>query len=117
MNPDIDPDDGMISRSALAKETLLYRMKQMSDDFFCASWLSDLEFIVWDMTFGKQQSFAGVDVTDEMAKSFRDLAILSDGWWIWDDDADPSEENPVFITMKRWKEILENKDRSDPEKI
>lgn len=114
MKPDIDPHDGMISRSALAQETLIYRMKQMSDDFYSASWVSDLEFMVWEMAFGKEQSFAGMDVTDEMAKSFRDLAILSGGWWIWDDNTDPAGQNPVFITIKRWKEILENKDRSDP---
>ncbi len=106
MTTDTDPTDGMPSRSALALECLLYRMRQLSETFYSAEWIEDLEFEVWDMAHRSPYRFAGNDVTDSMAKSFRDLGTLADGWWIFTPDSQPNEPGPVFVPMARWREIL-----------
>jgi len=111
MNPDLDPTDGMISRSALAANLLLFRMKQLSEDLHCASWLNDLEFLVWDMAYGGENAFGDIKVSDQMAKSFRDLADLSGGWWVYKDKTLPDEHGPVFISMERWLQVLAEQEK------
>ena len=106
MNPEIDPTDGMISRSALASHLLVNRMIELSRNFYSAEWISGLEFDVWDMAFENKKLFGSIEVTDRMAKLFRDLATLSDGWWVFEDKDQPEEDGPVFIPMHRWKQIL-----------
>jgi hypothetical protein len=114
MNPDLDPTDGMISRSALAVEVLGFRMKQLSEDIHCASWLTDLQFQVWDMAFGGENTFEGIPVTDRMAKLFRDLATLADGWWVWPDTVGEKGSDAIFIPMERWKECLARRREGKP---
>lgn len=109
MTPELDPTDGMISRSELAKELLLFRMRQLSETFFSKEWVEDLESDVWDMAFNGQKLFDQIDVTPEMSKFFRDLANLADGWWINNGEVQPDDSLPldglVFVSMARWKEI------------
>lgn len=35
------------TREELARELLLYKMKEYSQDGFCASWMMDVEFDLW----------------------------------------------------------------------
>jgi hypothetical protein len=114
MNPDLDPTDGMISRSALAGEVLVFRMKQLSENIYSASWLHDLEFRVWDMAFGGENTFGGIAVTGRMAKLFRDLATLADGWWVWPDTVGEDGSDAIFIPMERWKECLARRSDRKP---
>jgi len=109
MTSDTDPNDGMPSRARLARECLLFRMRQLSETFYSAGWIEDLEFEVWDMAHRSPYRFAGNDVTDNTAKFFRDLATLAEGWWVPEDDTRPDEPGPVFISMERWQEILGNR--------
>ena len=48
MNPELDAADGLPSRAALARELLRYKMEDYSENGFCASWLVDLEFELWE---------------------------------------------------------------------
>ncbi len=36
-----------LTRAELARQLLLYKMKEYSDDFYCAGWIADLEFELW----------------------------------------------------------------------
>ena len=47
-NPVLDAADGLPSRAALARELLRYKMEDYSENGFCASWLVDLEFELWE---------------------------------------------------------------------
>ena len=44
MDLELDPTDGLPTRVALARELLLLKMEDYSQNGFCASWLGDLEF-------------------------------------------------------------------------
>ena len=110
MSVELDPADGMPSRAALAQEVLGYRMRQLSETFFSASWVDDLEFDVWEMAHSKPHRFGGHDVGAEMAKYFRDLAILAGGWWVWPDTVGREREREIFIPLDEWKTILAQQD-------
>ena len=106
MSDDLDPADGMISRAARASEVLLFRMKLLSQQFYDEPWIGGLEFDVWDMAFRGEKLFGQLDVTETMAKYFRDLATLAGGWWVPEDETQPRQTGPVFITLDRWQQIL-----------
>jgi hypothetical protein len=106
MSDDLDPSDGMISRAALASEVLLFRMKMLSQEFYAEPWIDGLEFEVWDMAFNGHKLFNRFEVTETMSKYFRDLATLADGWWVQEDETQPGQAGPVFITTERWQQIL-----------
>lgn len=36
------------TRAHLARELVRYKMEEYSEDFFCAGWLVDLEFQLWN---------------------------------------------------------------------
>jgi hypothetical protein len=37
------------TRADLARELLLYKMREYSEDYHCAAWLHDLESLLWEM--------------------------------------------------------------------
>lgn len=104
--PDTDPADGMISRAALAREVLYFRMKNLSQIFYEADWVEDLEWEVWDMAHVKPWKFADKEVSDGMAKYFRDLIKLGGGFWTWPEVVGKEGEDPVFVPLDEWKIAL-----------
>jgi hypothetical protein len=104
MTPDLDPTDGLPSRAALARELIRYKMEDYSENSFCASWLVDLEFELWEAA--DRDAPCGDEMfTVNTCRECRLLAELCGGWWAWDKAA-PAGVNPVFMPMERWLEIL-----------
>jgi hypothetical protein len=106
MDPDLDPTDGMLSRAALAQEVLLCRMRLLSQTFYSAEWVEDLEFEIWDMAHVVPARFADKDVSERMAKAFRDLATLGGGWWVWPEVVGRDGDTEVFIPLEDWQQVL-----------
>jgi hypothetical protein len=102
-SPDTDPADGMISRAALAREVLYFRMKLLSQTFYEADWVEDLEWEVWDMAHVKPWRFAGKDVTGNTAKGFQDLVKLGGGFWAWSNVVGQEGDMPVFVPLEEWR--------------
>ena len=112
---DSDPTDGMPSRAYLAHECLLYRMRQLSETFYAAQWVDDLEFEVWDMAHKQPYCFADNPVSESMAKSFRDLATLAGGWWVWPKTVGQDGHIEMFIPLEQWLALLDSR-QSDSQK-
>ncbi|MEX2580849.1 MAG: hypothetical protein WD342_17450 [Verrucomicrobiales bacterium] len=107
---DLDPADGMPSRSALAQEVLCFRMQQLSETFYSAAWVEDLEFEVWEMAHKKPPRFADNDVTENMAEYFRALATLAGGWWVFPaEEFEKKASQASFIPMEQWQTILKER--------
>ena len=104
MPPDLDPADGLPTRTALARELLRYKMENYSENGFCASWLVDQEFELCEAADQDSPSGDGM-FTINTSRECRLLAELCGGWWAWDKTAPPSE-NPVFMPMEHWLKIL-----------
>lgn len=92
----------MLSRAALAKELLLYRMCQLSEDVFSAGWLTGLDFEVRETAYGNPPMLAGMEVTESVSKTFRDLAVLAGGWWVWG----RTDDGEIIMGLAEWKECL-----------
>lgn len=106
MDPDLDPTDGMPSRAALAQEVLLHRMRMLSQTFYSAEWVEELEFEIWDMANMKPARFADNDVSESMARAFRDLVVLGGGWWVWPEVVGREGDTEIFVPLDEWQQCL-----------
>lgn len=89
----------------LAREVLLRRMREYSEDCHCASWLIGLEFLLWE----KQADTDKSPPTQERSKicgKLHALAKIAGGWWVYKDETQPDQTGPVFVPMERWLQIL-----------
>ncbi|NJM37580.1 MAG: hypothetical protein HC845_06820 [Akkermansiaceae bacterium] len=105
--PDSTPS---LTRADLARELLRYKMLEYSEDFFCASWLVDLEFELWaygDLVSSDPREQSRVSLGREL----RILSEIASGWWAWDDAVSPYE-NPVFVPSERWLQILTERNKN-----
>lgn len=110
MNP--DPADSLPSRATLARELLRYKMEDYSENGFCASWLVDLEFELWEAADRDSPSEREM-FTVNTSRECRLLAELCGGWWAWDKES-PGAENPVFMSMERWLKVLADHQANNP---
>jgi hypothetical protein len=86
----------------LARETLLRMMRDISEDCWCAGWLSGLEFTLWNaVTTGKMESGWGV-VEDRDLLRMKYLHELTGGWWMWTD----GDGGQRFVTTEEWLRIV-----------
>lgn len=95
----------------LARELLLYKMREYSEELHCAGWLCDLEFLLWEIP--EQQDHPAVQARRQCASECRELAELAGGWWVYEDETRPGERGPVFIPMERWLQILQRRQQQD----
>jgi hypothetical protein len=107
MSFDLDPSDGLPSRAAIARELLYRLMREYSGDFHCAGWLSGLEFVVWDFAHNPDRRNTGNAEAESLARWFRNLATIADGWWVGPKPTDEHECREAFIPLAEWKECLE----------
>ena len=106
MDPDLDPADQMPSRAALAREVLLFRMRMLSNLFYQSEWVEDLEIDIWNMAHTKPYRFADNDVSQDMAKYFRDLIALGGGMWVWPEVIGQEGGSEVFLELEEWQKLL-----------
>lgn len=99
--PDAPPTP---SRAELARELLRYKMEEYSQDGFCASWLVDLEFELWTEA-DRPESLPKRDCILSASRECRMLAEIAGGWWAWDKEV-PAADNPVFMPLAEWKNVL-----------
>lgn len=106
MTHDLDPNDGMPSRAALAREVLLFRMRMLSKLFHDSDWVEDLEIDIWEMAHTKPYRVADNEVSPDMAKYFRDLIELGGGFWVWPEVVGKEGDEELFIPLEEWNKIL-----------
>lgn len=87
------PDEG----AALG---LLGLMTGLSEDLFCATWLTGLEFSMWAAAHSQEDFKFGMGVINERQRRLLfDLGQEAGGWWVWQETGPPR-----FIPMAEWLE-------------
>lgn len=84
-----------------AAALLRMQMSEISEEYYCAGWLHDLESTLWPMLSGGDRSFGLAEVSESEVAELRRLSEKAGGWWRWDE-----EDGETFVTLKEWLEIL-----------
>jgi hypothetical protein len=90
--------DGLFCEDAEegARLGLLGPMTGISEERWCAGWLSNLEFILWRARNGEPSGFEVGSATPRQAELLRLLSEEAGGWWVYE------EAGPVFLPMDEW---------------
>lgn len=74
---------------------LLGLMTGISEEFWCAGWMSGLEFSLWGVPAGMR--YGQGNITERQSQLLKLLSDECDGWWWWNDGA-------KFIRKADWLE-------------
>jgi len=75
-------------------------MSEISEDLYCAGWLYDLEFELWEVLQSGSGKWHGIDISAELS----DVRALSDALGGWHD-------YDRFIPLDEWLTIYANRRR------
>jgi len=94
----------------LVGDALLRLMSDLSEDCWCAGWMTDLEFTLWEAmrTGGRELGWGGIG--DRDLARLKHLHELAGGWWIWD----KGETGNRFVTTEEWLAILAERRKQVP---
>lgn len=77
---------------------LLGLMTGISEEFWCAGWLTGLEFSLWKAPTGMR--FGQGSITERQSQLLKLLSEESDGWWCWQNG------EATFVCMADWLKLL-----------
>ena len=85
----------------LAQSELAELMSDISEDQYCAGWLTDLEYDLWALLQSSNAqrvgAFGGTHPRD--IRRLRELSAATNGWIVWADQADPDLQH---IPLEKW---------------
>src|ERR1051325_11236160 len=105
MRMDISPGEICDTAAEGAALGLLGLMSGISEEYWCAGWLTGLEFDLWNAQ--ADSGYGHGTVTKRQAMLLRLLSEECDGWWHWKEGAD----NPQFVSLGEWREIVAKRKR------
>ncbi len=74
-------------------------MSDLSEDYFCAGWMSDCEYALWaDLTGREVAGVQGWNITDEEKAELRLAHEVAGGWIVWSDEAGGRK----FLSDEEW---------------
>lgn len=96
-----------------SRNELLRRMEEISEDHYCAGWMSGLEFDLWNAAHATEDYRYGMGVIDTAQReALRKLSQDAGGWWRWSKTAG----GPEFLKTADWivaRAALSPSDQSD----
>ena len=76
-------------------------MSDISENLYCAGWLVNLEYTLWDIVNGGDRSFGMGELNDAEVNNLKSLSENASGWWRWDDEI----KGELFVASNEWQEI------------
>ena len=90
-------------------QALLRLMQEISEDYWAAGWLTDLEYSLWRLARGDPSGIQPAwPASTEDGAELRRLSDLCGGWWAWDQKA----LDVRFVPTEEWQAHVE--DRAGP---
>lgn len=75
-------------------------MSELSEEAYCAGWMSGLEYVLWYGVQTGPMSYGRLDITDEHIKRMRMLCDQCGGWIVFDD-----VHEETWVPTHRWESM------------
>jgi hypothetical protein len=79
-----------------AQTGLLALMTGISEEYWCASWMSDLEYALWLARETGPRPYGMGVITERQCALLRLLSEEANGWWHW------TEDGARFARLETW---------------
>jgi hypothetical protein len=84
----------------LAQDLLSRMMCDISEDCFCAGWMNELEYDLWEALESGNRSYGMCEIRERDMARLKRLHELAGGWWIF-----PVGGDLHFVTTQEWLSI------------
>lgn len=81
------------------QRALAQYMSDLSEQAYCAGWMGDLEYALWEVVLGERREYGRVTFSDEQAADLRRLSAACGGWIAFDDDCEET-----WLSLSEWHE-------------
>lgn len=78
---------------------LVKLMSAISEEYWCAGWMHNLEYTLWDVVSGKREDIC----TPEEIEQLKYLSGKCGGWIVWDEQA----KREKFVPIQDWLRLYE----------
>jgi hypothetical protein len=92
----------------LVREALLRMMSDLSEDCWCAGWLQNLEFTLWEAMNSGNKELGWGGVAERDFARMKHLHEMAGGWWVWAE----GENRQRFVTTEEWLTIIDKKNET-----
>lgn len=80
---------------------LINVMSAISEERWCAGWMQNLEYVLWDVVSGRREGICGSEEIEQL----KYLSEKCGGWIVWDEQA----KSERFVPMQDWLRLYEAK--------
>lgn len=91
-----------------AAESLRDYMSDLSEEYWCAGWLSDLEYSLWGFVVRGPSDWGLGQIQASEVDKIKRLSDKCGGWWIWDEEV----SREIFVTSSEWDVIFASHSQS-----
>ena len=82
-------------------------MSDLSEDTYCAGWLTDLEFLLWETVIGRRDSYGRFPLTEGEILRLKELSEAGGGWIVYDEVA-----RETWVPFEAWSQRFEDWSRT-----
>ena len=101
----------MASKLTPKQRALADYMSDLSEEAYCAGWMSGLEYALWEAVLGREGAFGRLLFGPEEVGRLKDLAQACGGWIIFDET-----KGETWLPMSEWeRRFAEWKSRGRPD--
>ena len=88
---------------AQVRQLLLAGFEKISEEAYCAGWMTGLEQGLWDLATGDATGYGRLDLEDhgDLVAALHALAVEHHVWLRWSEEAD----GPALIPLDTWLEL------------
>jgi len=75
-------------------------MQELSEDHWCAGWVTGLEYSLWNFVTKGPGKWGFGSIDEQKVARLSRLSQTAGGWWRWD----AACHGPVFVPLEAWRE-------------
>jgi hypothetical protein len=84
------------------QRALAEAMSDISEEAYCAGWMSDLEFDLWRVVVAGEEQYGWYTLDEATVSRLRRLSEECGGWIVFDD-----EKGETFVPLTTWLQMFE----------
>ncbi len=77
-------------------------MSELSEEAYCAGWMTGLEYALWNAVINGPRDYGRLPITDAHISKLKELSNRCGGWIVFDD-----ETEETFIPLQEWQQKYE----------
>lgn len=90
---------------------LLDIMSDISEEYYCAGWLVDLEYMLWHAVETEERSFGFGEIPNHQIEAMKEYASACGAWWVFSEEF----KGNILVPLDEWRKIYESHERKTRE--